>query len=401
MYKKILIRAAELSDELKATYRELHKNAEVGFELTETLGIVKESLKKSGVEFEEKKGFVTALIGKNNGKTFLLRADMDALPMREESGVDFSCKSGNFHACGHDMHTAMLLGAAKILKENENILNGRVKLLFQPAEETLTGAKYVIKEGVLKNPQVDGAMMIHVMTATPFETGTVIVSSGGVSAPSADYFTIRVNGKGGHGSSPHRCVDPISAAAHIVVALQEISAREIAMSEPFAITIGKISGGTAANIIPDSVELLGSVRCFDEQIRQTLKCRITEISEGIAKTFRASASVTFDRGCPSLVNDEKLSEDLFGSLCRAFGGDRVLTSRSLRETVGSAQTESGSEDFSYISREVPSVMVAVSAGKISDGYTFSLHNKKVRFDEKALSIGAAAYAVGAVGVLGK
>lgn len=393
----ILKEAKDLSEKLTKIYRTLHQNAETGFDLDVTKAIVKEKLSEIGCDFEEKGGGITVLLGKKEGKAFLLRADMDALPVLEESGVDFSCKNGNMHACGHDLHTTMLLGAAEILKKHEDELNGTVKLVFQPAEEILSGSKAMIKDGVLENPEVYAGMMIHVMTAAPFQTGTVIVSSGGITAPSADYFTVKVTGRGCHGSSPHTGVDPINAAAHTVIALEEIISREIPPAQPAALTVGSINGGSAANIIPEEVVLTGSVRCFDEQLREFLKNRIVEISNGEAKTFRAKSEVTFDRGCPALQNDEKVSQSVFYSLKSVLGEGRVYTTAMLSQSSDTKEMSGGSEDFAYFSHEIPTVMIAICAGKKEEGYEYPLHNSKVKFDQEALSFGAAAYASAALG----
>ena len=218
----------------------LHSHAEVGFDLKQTLAYVNQELTSMGYEPTPcgKAGLVALAGGKKPGKVFLLRADMDALPIKEDADVDFTSKNDNMHACGHDMHTVMLLEAARILKAYEDEINGTVKLMFQPAEEILEGSHDMITNGVLENPAVDAGLMIHVMTGMPLTSGTAIVCDGGVSAPAADFFTINIQGKGCHGSMPWKGVDPINAAAHIVIALQELLAREIAPTEGTALTIG-------------------------------------------------------------------------------------------------------------------------------------------------------------------
>lgn len=382
----IFKKSQQISGELKETYRLLHKNAETGFELSKTASIVTQKLKEIGVDFDTDGKIIICDIGKKDGEAFLLRADMDALPIAEESGVEFASQNGNCHACGHDMHTAMLLGCARLLKENEDMLQGKVRLLFQPAEEILEGAKYAISKGVLDG--VCAGMMLHTMTATPFGTGTAVISSQGITAPSADYFTITIKGRGGHGSSPHNCIDPITATAHLVVALQEILAREVPPSQPTALTIGEIHGGNAHNIIPESVTLKGTVRCFDEKLREFLKCRIEELSQSVAKAFRATSTITYDSGCPSLLNDKSVSEIAYETVEKLLGKEQVFTSD---EVSKNSSLSSGSEDFAYISHKIPTVMVALSAGSNADGYEYPLHNPKVKFDEKALPYGTAIY----------
>ncbi len=388
--------AQTLSDELKEIYHKLHKNAEVGFELTETIKITTSYLDETGVKYQTDGKYILCEIGKDNGETFLLRADMDALPIREESGLSYASQNGNCHACGHDMHTTMLLGAVKLLKSSENMLKGKVLCLFQPAEETLQGAKYVLERGMLDN--ATAGMMLHTMTATTFETGTAIVSSAGESAPSADYFTIKINGRGGHGSAPHLCIDPILTSAHLITALQELNSREIPQNKPFVLTIGEIHGGNAHNIIPDQVTLKGTFRTFDEKIRQTVRTRLCEITKSVSQTFKATSEVTFDNGCPTLLNDNEVSESVHQTLTRLLGKEKVLMSDEVNK---SSSFGNGSEDFAYISHKIPTVMVAVSAGKSSDGFEFPLHNPKVRFDENAIIYGTAIYTASAIEYLNK
>ena len=270
--EQLLQEAKSYENDLKEMRRYLHQHAETEFDLTETKAYVKKKLTEMGYEPKDcgKAGVVVCAGGKKEGKVFLIRGDMDALPMREEADVDFPCQNGNMHACGHDMHATMLLGAAKLLKEHEDEICGTVKLMFQPAEEVFQGAKDMIDAGVLKNPEVDAAMMIHVMAGMPFPEGTVILCDGGVSAPAADFFKIKIQGKGCHGSMPNTGVDPIPVAAHIITALQEIQTRELALGEEAVLTIGSIHGGMAPNIIPDTVEMTGSFSTYDEEVRKYL-----------------------------------------------------------------------------------------------------------------------------------
>ncbi len=390
MEHAILKEAQGLRKQLIEWRRGLHERAEVGFALPRTTAFVKAALKEMDCEVKPcGKSGIVALLGQGE-RTFLLRADMDALPIKEETGLPFASTNGNMHACGHDMHTAMLLGAAKLLKAREKRLNGRVKLLFQPAEELLKGAKNTVENGVLENPKVGGAMMVHTMTAVAMPVGTVVVASAGVSAPAADYFTIQVQGKGCHGSSPWNGVDACTVGARILLALEEISARELSTQEPAVLTVGSMVAGQASNVIADTATLKGTLRAFDEATRVFIKKRIKEITAAVARAFRAKASVRYEAGCPTLFNDEKLSGFTEKSLKKLFGETAVFSSGSLQ---GDVKTKSGgSEDFAYISREVPSVMVAVAAGEKGKGYEYPLHHPKANFDEEALSIGAAAYA---------
>ena len=383
--EQILREAKALQEEIKSHRLWLHTHAETGFDLTETKPYVKSALMKMGYTVQEcgKAGLVTT-VGKPGGKVLLLRADMDALPIAEEADVDFACQNGRMHACGHDMHTAMLLGAAKLLKAHESELDGMVKLMFQSAEEIFEGSKDMIASGV-----PDAALMIHVAAGMPLPAGTVVVSAPGVSAPAADYFTIRVHGKGCHGSAPQNGIDPLTAAAHILIALQEIHARELSASDEAVLTIGTFHAGEAGNVIPDTATMGGTIRTYDEKTRAYLKERITAIAKNVAEAFRAGAEVSFGSGCPTLVNDKRLSETVTGYLKDLLGANRAFTTAEL--SGGKPARGGGSEDFAYVSHEVPSLMLALAAGEPSKGYVYPQHHPKVKFDESVLSTGAAVF----------
>ena len=394
--KQLWEEAAKLQETLVTDRRYLHAHAETGFDLKDTLAFVKKELQEMGYEPVEcgKAGLVALAGGKKPGKVFLIRGDMDALPIQEQADVDFACPNGRMHACGHDMHTTMMLGAARLLKEHEDEIQGTVKLMFQPSEETFEGSKDMIAFGLLENPKVDAALMIHVMAGMPFEAGTVVVSSPGVSAPAADYFEITVRGKGCHGSMPNTGVDPLNAAAHILIALQEIHARELAMGDQAVLTIGTMNAGTAANVIPDSVVMGGSLRTFDEDNRSFMKERLIQISEGIAKAFRAEAEVTFGSGCPTLVNDKELAVCAEKYVKELMGKGRAFSAEELNAMSNGEKSSktAGSEDFAYVSQEVPSIMLALAAGQPQKGYCYPQHHPMVKFDEDVLAGGSAVYA---------
>lgn len=393
----ILKEAAALQPELQAIRRDLHRHPELGFDLIYTKALVRKKLEEMGYEPQDcgKCGLVALAGGKHPGKTILIRGDMDALPIEEEADVDYKSETpGKMHGCGHDMHTAMMLGAAKLLKAHEEELQGTVKLMFQPAEEIFEGSQDMLKAGILKNPDVDAALMIHVMAGMPFEAGTVVVSAPGVSAPAADYFEIRVQGKGCHGSMPNTGKDPLTAAAHILIGLQEIHARELAMSDQAVLTFGTMNAGTAANVIPDTVVMGGSIRTYDEDTRSYLKQRMKEIAEGIAAAFRTEAEITFGSGCPTLVNNKELSECADKYVKELLGPEKAFSVVQLNAMGGSEKSSksAGSEDFAYVSQEVPSVMLALAAGQPEKGYIYPQHHPMVKFDEAALSDGSAVYA---------
>lgn len=392
----ILEEAEQLRDEIISDRRYLHLHPGTEFDIAETVSYVKEALTEMGYKPKDcgRAGVVALAGGKKSGKVFMIRADMDALPVKEEADVDFASTNGKMHACGHDMHTAMLLGAARLLKQHEDEIEGTVKLMFQPAEEVFEGSEDMIENGLLEDPAVDRALMIHVMAGMPFPAGTVIVSAPGVSAPAADYFEIRVKGKGCHGSMPNTGIDPLNAAAHILIALQEIHARELAMNDQAVLTIGTMHAGNAANVIPDSVVMGGSIRTFDEETRAFIKQRLTEISEGIAKSFRAQAEVVFGSGCPTLVNDRELCSDALKYVRELLGPQKAFRAEELNAAAGDKKSSksAGSEDFAYVSQKVPSVMLALAAGQPEKGYKYPQHHPMVKFDEDALAGGSAVYA---------
>lgn len=385
----MLKKALELQSQIENDYAQLHDCAEVGFDLTQTRAYVKKRLLEMGYKPMDcgKAGIVAMAGNAETGKVFVLRADMDALHIQEEADVPYKSTNGNMHACGHDAHTAMLLGAAKLIKYHEQELGGVVKFMFQPAEEILEGARDMISSGVLEKPKVDGAMMVHVMTGVPLKAGTIVVSAPGVSAPAADFFKIEIKGKGCHGSMPHLGIDALTVAAHILVALQEIQSRELSVFDEAALTIGALEGANVPNAIPGAVSLKGSMRAFDEEVRNHMKKRLTEIAENVAKAFRAEAVVTYTSGAPTLTNDKELSEKTAIWLKETLGEDMVIRSQDMPGKSGG-----GSEDFAYVSHEVPAIMVALAAGDSREGYERPLHHPEMRLDTKAFAYGAASLA---------
>ena len=396
MKPEILLSEAEnISETIVNQRRALHRMPGTEFDLGETLAYVKNELEDMGYAPENcgRAGLVALAGGKKPGKVFLLRADMDGLPIREEADVDFASKNGRMHACGHDMHTAMLLGAARLLKQHEDEIEGTIKLMFQPAEEVFEGSKDMIEAGLLENPKVDAALMIHVMANMPFPAGTVVVSAPGVSAPAADYFDIKVQGKGCHGSMPNTGVDPLTAAAHILISLQEIHARELAMGEKAVLTFGTMNAGTASNVIPDTVTMGGTLRTFDEESRSMIKTRMSEIARGVAHAFRAEAEVIFGSGCPTLVNDRDMSLCCERYVKELLGPGKAFSVTELNAMGGGSSSKTaGSEDFAYVSQQVPSVMLALASGQPDKGYCYPQHHPMVKFDESALPGGSAVYA---------
>ena len=378
------------SARVTADRRYLHAHAETGFDLHDTVDYVWKQLKDVGLAPKKcGKCGIIADIGRGE-RCVLLRADMDALAIREEADVPFASTNGCMHACGHDMHTAMLLEATRLLKARESELPGRVRLMFQPAEEVLLGAADMLDNGLLEGVQVSAAFMIHVLTNLDLPAGTVIVSAPGVSAPAAGMFEIRIQGKGCHGAMPHTGVDPVSIAAHTVLDLQQIQSRELSLTQPCALTIGMLQAGDSANVIPDQAVLRGSLRAFDDETQHYLIRRVKEIAGGTAELFRGSAEVQMLGGAPTLMNDEKLSGLAAAALKKLLGDDRAMLSSELG---GDTRKSSGSEDFAHASHVVPSLMVALAAGQPQSGHEYPAHHPKTLFDENVLPIGAAVYAM--------
>lgn len=375
-------RALELQKEIVENRRIIHGFAETGFELPKTIDYVMKQLESYGL-YPKKIGRagITCTIGKE-GKVFLLRADMDALPMKEETGLPFASENGNCHSCGHDCHTAMLLTAAKMLKEQEHLLNGTVKLMFQPAEELLAGAKDMIEEGILENPHVDAAMALHVnVGAQNSEIGEISYARGSANY-SGDAVKITITGKNAHGSMPELGVDAISIASHVVIALQEIISREISCTDHAVLIVGKITGGDTCNTLCGSVVLECSIRATTFEMRAFLKQRVKEIAQNTAKTFRGTANVEFVYGMPPMVTDVELS-DKIGAYCKD-----IVDS----EKIHIVSTTGGTEDFAAVSEKVPTAFLKLGAGSPEKGHICTMHHPAMIVDEAALPIGASLYA---------
>lgn len=373
----ILAEAQQMERELISWRRHIHQFPEVGLELPETVAFVQNELEKMKVSYHtyEDCSCVVAQIG-TGGRCFLLRADMDALPLKEESGESFASNNGCMHACGHDMHTTILLGAAKILKKHEHELKGTVKLLFQSGEEIFAGAKKAVEAGVLENPTVDAAMALHVNT-TPEST----IACGIHPMSSVYAFRIKVRGKGAHGSMPHDGIDPINTLVHIYIALQEVLAREVSAMDQVVLTIGKIQSGSAANILPDGGEMEGTLRTFRPDLRKVLIERIDEIVHAVSRTYRTEAEIEVLSDVPAVVCDEQLLNEALESLKELGNMTPISTT---------VQTM-GSEDFAVISEKVPSIFFALGALPQESTVIYGLHNPKIKFSEKSLSTGVAIF----------
>ncbi|MDU6113136.1 MAG: M20 family metallopeptidase [Paeniclostridium sordellii] len=377
-----------IKEDLLNYRRTIHSNPEVGDKLPKTKAFVMDKLREFGYEPIEicESGIVATIEGNKSSKTFLLRADMDALPMKEDTNCDFKSNNGCMHSCGHDMHTAMLLGAAKLLKQNQDQIEGTIKLVFQPDEEGFTGAKKMINAGVLENPKVNAAMAMHVHSGTP---SNVVLYGLGTSIAGCNRFRIVVKGTGCHGAMPETGVDPINIAAHIYLSLQEITSREIPSTKPAVLTIGKFVGGDAPNIIPKEVIMEGTIRSLDKELGQFIFNRVNDIVKSTAKMFRGESELIELSSVPPLANDTNLAKEL-GSYVKDLVGEKGVI-----EFEGGGM---GSEDFASYSYEVPSVYFMLGAGTKQENplYGEPMHNNKVVFNEDIMVTGAAMHAYCAI-----
>ena len=377
----------QISNELKEIRRHIHSCPEAGKSLPVTKAFVMDKLNEYGYEPEEicESGIVAVLRGGQasaESKTILLRADMDALAIKEEAPVEFASRNGFMHACGHDMHTGMLLGAAKLLKTHEKELKGNVKFVFQPDEEGFTGAKKMLAAGVLENPKADVGMALHVNSGTP---SGMFLCGLGVCMAGCTLFKIKVKGTGCHGAMPETGVDPINIATHIYLSLQEIVAREIAPTSPVALTIGRFDGGKAPNIIPEEVVMEGTIRTMDRDLSDKIYNRIEEISKQTAELFRGYAEVTETASAPPLLNDKELVKEMAGYIKEITDPSKVFIFE---------QGGMGSEDFASYTYEIPCSYLLLGAGSPSENPLFGkpMHNDHVVFNEDILPLGSAALA---------
>lgn len=375
-------RALELKDETIANRRHIHKNAETGLDLPKTKAYVMEKLTEYGLEPKDCGYGVTATLGKG-GKVLLLRADMDALPMPEESGEEFACPTGKeAHTCGHDFHATMLLTAAKMLKEKEDTLEGTIKFMFQPAEETFEGSKNMIENGILENPPVDAALAYHVSPGK-MPIGLFMYNDKDTMMYSVDGFKITIHGKGSHGAYPHVGVDPINIGVHIHLALQELIARESNPTHSCVLTIGQFAGGTAANIIPETAVLQGTIRTNKPEARELLVRRMKEVAEKTAAVYNGTVDIEMISEVPPLICNPKLTDEVVGYM-------QELGIPGLTPYPGISA--SASEDFAVIAEKVPSTFMYLSAGYLDERGQYPAHHPKAQFNEDVCPIGAACLA---------
>jgi len=379
--------AKELFSYTQGLRRDFHIHPEMGFQEVRTAGIVAKELKELGLEVATglaETGVVAMIEGARPGPTVLLRADMDALPIHEQTGAEYASQiDGVMHACGHDGHTAVLLTVARLLHARRDQIAGRVKLVFQPAEEGMGGAEKMIEAGILKDPRPDVALALHVWNDKPL--GWLGIAAGPVMA-GAEIFKVVLTGKGGHGASPHLTVDPVVAAAQVVTALQGIVARNIDPLKTAVVTVGSLHAGTAFNVIPPSAELTGTIRTFEPSVRETVVKRFEQVVRNVAEAMGCQAAIDVKRLTPAVINQAEATE---------------AVQRAARAELPDAQIDSapyitmGSEDMAFILEQTGGCFIFMGSANAEKGLNFGHHHPKFDFDEAVLPRAAALLAAAA------
>lgn len=386
MQASIAQEAAALQEQLVAWRRALHRIPEVGLRLPQTMAYLRAQLEAMDIPCREYPDISCLVAALGSGTPcFLLRSDADALPMREETALHFRSDNGCMHSCGHDLHAAMLLGAAWLLKQREGQLRGTVKLLFQSGEEYFAGARAAIAAGVLEEPPVSAALALHVIARLP--VGLVLTGKEPMAA--VDVFRIRLTGRGGHGSAPERCIDPIQAAVQVYLALQALMAREVGGTEEAVLTVGQLTAGDAANVIPEKAMLAGTLRTFRPELRTRLLGRMQELLPTLAAACRCSCDFEVLSSCGGVVTDDAVTDSVLRSIRRA--------APELRLVEGAHGM--GSEDFAQIAERVPAAYFMLGAGPEEEQRRREQHDPGVEFNEAVLSTGAAIYAQAAMDFL--
>ena len=368
-------------DWLSQVRRDLHMHPETALEETRTTAKIKEILTGLGiplVEFEQPPTGAVGLVECRPGdKVLAIRADIDALPMEELNQTPYRSQNpGRMHACGHDGHTAILLGVARELMETglKDELKGTVKLIFQPAEERVSGAAIMVQNGVLQNPKVDRIIAGHM--SPELKVGQVGVFKRHSHA-ATDTFKLNITGKGAHGAKPHLGIDPILAGAHFVTAVHSIVSRSLEPDQQAVVTVGEFSSGTVSNVIPESAFMQGTVRSFDENARQTIIRRMKELAAGLETSFGVSTELVYEDGVPACVNDPQVSQELYDISARLLGAENVFWQKP----------QTGGEDFALFVNEVPGSIMRFGCGNPEKGMTYSLHSPYFDMDEEALAVG--------------
>jgi len=362
--------------------KQIHSHAEISLKEFETTKLIADELLKCGIEvktWEGETGVLGVLKGKYPGKVLALRADIDALPLVEQSGLSFKSQNpGAAHCCGHDIHTSVLIGAARVLSDMKNQLHGTIKFVFQPAEEGLGGAKLMIERKVLENPKPDAIIALHTWPDIP--GGTVGYRFGSFMA-SSDTVDIKFIGRAGHAAHPHKSIDPLVAVSTFVNAVQTIVSRETAPTDPLVITFGKIYGGTKRNIIAGDVTLEGTVRTSNKETQDKMPEIMTRLASNIAAAYRCTAEVSYFKEDPPVVNNDELNELVVTASKEILGEENVIALKTM---------SMGSEDFSYYMEKVPGCLYRLGTNNDDPKSHLPLHNPGIIFDEKALITGVKA-----------
>lgn len=374
--------AQNIKDEIINIRRCIHQNPELGFEEYKTCEFIKKILKNEKISFKEIAGTgVCGIIrgsGKGNkNKVIALRADIDALPIIEKTELTFKSSNDNMHACGHDAHTAILLGTGKILNKYKNEFSGVVKLIFEPAEETIGGAISMINQNILENPKVNAIIGLHVEET--LETGKIMIKNSVVNAAS-NMFYITIKGKGGHGAYPHMCVDPIVISAKVILSLQTIISRELPPVSPAVITVGSINGGKASNVIPEEVQLNGIIRTMNDEDRAFAIKRVKEITEGICIAMGATCDIIYKEGYPCLYNNSEIVNLVKESAIKVLTQINVLEQK---------HPKLGVESFAYFAKERKAAFYFLGVKKKDTNIIYPAHSPRFDIDESALELGVA------------
>lgn len=377
--------AIKIQEEIVSWRRDLHRIPELSFELHRTAGYLKEQLDKMKIPWEScaKTGIVALIRGERTGSAIALRADMDALEIREETGLPFAAEGSCMHACGHDAHMAMLLGAAKIIAGQRDKLKGSVKLIFQPAEEAEGGAEPMIREGCLENPQVKALLGLHIGHLFPeVGPGQIGVRTGTVMAASS-VFSVTVKGKSAHVATPHTGVDALTAAAEMVLSLRKIIGLELEPATPAALTVTRIKGGKALNALCAEVAFAGDIRTVSKENGGYIKGRIKEICRGIAEANRCEAKIEFIKDFSAVVNDETLTEEFMRSAAKIVGKENIVEIK---------KPSLGNDDMAYFLEKVPGTYFFLGSYNPEKGPMYPHHHPKFDIDESVLWIGSAVLA---------
>lgn len=379
--------------------RKIHQYPELSFNEYDTSELITTELEKLGFEVIKgiaSTGVIATLQGKGEGKVLLLRADIDALPIEEETEIEFkSINKGVMHACGHDVHTANLLGVAKILSDLKEEFKGTIKFMFQPGEEKGGGGRKMIEEGILHNPEVDAALALHIM---PIRQGEILISNNNITAYS-DGFTIKVFGKSAHTSKPQDGVDAINIAGNIIVSLNSIISKYLEPRDVATFSIGKIKGGTSNNIVSDYVELSGMIRATTKESRDTMRKKLESISKGIANTFGGDCSFELREGYPSIVNDENLTELIRSSFRSNYLeiikdiDEKIYREKDINKYIIKHKPLLTADDFGYISQIVPSTYYMVGTGDFAPGHSpnFYVDEKYIKLCTRTMALAALEY----------